>query len=82
MCLAVPAKIIELKNGAMAIVESEGVIKEISVIMIKNPTIGDFVIVHVGFALNKIDEDEAFRTFELIEQVEREREREREIEYD
>lgn len=69
MCLAVPAKIIELKNGEMAVVESEGVIKEISVSLIENPTIGDFVIVHVGYALHKIDMNEAFKTFELIEQV-------------
>lgn len=69
MCLAVPAKIIELTNCEMAIVESDGVLKEISVVMIENPTVGDFVIVHVGFALNKIDMDEAFKTFELIEQI-------------
>lgn len=71
MCLAVPAKIIEIKEGQMATVESEGVMKDISISMIENPAIGDYVIVHVGYALNKIDEDEAKKTFDLIEQLEK-----------
>lgn len=71
MCLGVPAKILELKDSQIATVESEGVIKDISVAMIENPMIGDYVIVHVGFALNKIDEEEAQKTFALIEEMER-----------
>jgi hydrogenase expression/formation protein HypC len=69
MCLAIPAKIIEIKSGNMALVESEGVIKEISLAMIENPLVGDYVIIHVGFALNKIDEDEALKTIELINEI-------------
>jgi hydrogenase expression/formation protein HypC len=69
MCLAVPAKIIEIKDGNMALVESEGVIKEVSLAMIEGPEIGDYVIVHVGFAINKIDQDEALKTLDLIEEI-------------
>jgi hydrogenase expression/formation protein HypC len=69
MCLAIPAKIIELKNENMALVESEGVVKEISLAMIENPLVGDYVIVHVGFAINKIDEDEAMKTLDLINEI-------------
>lgn len=69
MCLAVPAKIIEIKKNNMALVESEGVIKEISLAMIENPVLGDYVIVHVGFALNKIDQDEALKTLDLIQEI-------------
>lgn len=69
MCLAIPAKIIEIKNGSMALVEFEGVIKEISLAMIESPLIGDYVIVHVGFAISKIDYEEAQKTLELIDQI-------------
>jgi hydrogenase expression/formation protein HypC len=69
MCLAIPAKIIEIKDDHMALVESEGVIKEISIAMIDNAMIGDYVIVHVGFAINKIDEEEALKTFDLINEM-------------
>lgn len=69
MCLAIPAKIIEIKNGNIAIVESDGVLKEISVAMIENPIVGDYVIIHVGFALNRIDLDEALKTIDLIDQM-------------
>jgi hydrogenase expression/formation protein HypC len=69
MCLAIPAKIIEIKTGNMALVESEGVIKEISLAMIEHPEIGEYVIIHVGFALNRIDQEEALKTLDLIEEI-------------
>jgi hydrogenase expression/formation protein HypC len=74
MCLAIPAKIIEMRNGSMALVEFDGVIKEISLAMIENPAIGDYVIIHVGFAISKIDQDEALKTLDLIDQIEKYRE--------
>jgi hydrogenase expression/formation protein HypC len=74
MCLAIPAKIIEMRNGSMALVEFDGVIKEISLAMIENPAIGDYVIIHVGFAISKIDQDEALKTLDLIDQIEKHRE--------
>ena len=57
MCLAVPAKIIEI-NGDMAITEIEGVRRECNVCLVENPQIGEHVLIHAGFAIQKwTDED-------------------------
>ena len=69
MCLAVPAQIIELLENEQALVESGGVRKVISVSMIEAPKVDDFVIVHVGHALNKIDASEAQKTIDLIKEL-------------
>lgn len=69
MCLAVPAKIIEIKENGIAVVESSGIKKDVSISLIENPQVGDFVIVHVGYAINKIDEEEALKTFDLIDNI-------------
>jgi len=68
MCLAIPAQIIEIKSEDKAIVEMDGLKKEISIILIDELEVGDYVIVHVGFALNIIDEDEALKTIALFEE--------------
>lgn len=66
MCLAVPAKIIDLRPDGLADVEVEGVIKEVSLALVDGVGPGDYVIVHVGYALSKLDQDEAARTLELF----------------
>lgn len=66
MCLAIPARIIELLDGDRARVSLSGVIKEISVALIEDPRPDDYVILHVGFALSKLDEAEAERTLALM----------------
>lgn len=66
MCLAIPAEITELLPDAMAKVSLDGVTKQISVALIENPQVGDYVVLHVGFALTRIDADEARRTLALI----------------
>ena len=66
MCLAVPAKIISLGNDDKALVDLGGVQKEISVKLLDNVTEGDYVLVHAGFALSKMDETEAEETLELF----------------
>ncbi len=66
MCLAIPAKIIRLRNDGLADVELEGVIKEVSLALIADAEPGDYVIVHVGYALAKLDQDEAARTLKLF----------------
>ncbi len=71
MCLAIPAEVTELLPHDMARVSFDGVGKVISVALIENLTIGDYVVVHVGYALNKIDADEARRTLELLAEIER-----------
>lgn len=71
MCLAVPARIIDVLDGAQATVDLDGVRKQISLALVDGVVPGDFVIVHVGYALNRLDPEEAERTLELFAQVDR-----------
>jgi len=66
MCLAIPAKIIELRENQKALAEVGGVQREISLALLKDIHVGDYVIVHVGFALSKLDEEEAQKTLALF----------------
>jgi hydrogenase expression/formation protein HypC len=61
MCLAIPSKVIELGEGDMATVALEGVKKRISVALLDEVAIGDYVLVHVGYALHKLCPEEAAR---------------------
>jgi len=70
MCLAIPAQIVELRDGDMAMVDLAGVRKEISLALVDGVTPGDYVIVHVGYALNKLDPEEAARTLALFAELE------------
>lgn len=67
MCLAVPSKIIEI-NDMVAKVDVDGVIRETSIMLLDDIKIGDYVIVHAGFAINKIDEQAALQTLEDLRQ--------------
>ena len=72
MCLAVPGKIIAIDDKEemkMAKVNFGGVIKEVCLDWIENPKIGEYVLVHVGFAINKIDEEDAKETIELLREM-------------
>ena len=69
MCLAIPTRIVELLPEQMAKVSLDGVIKTISVALLDQVAIGDFVILHVGYALALIDEDEALKTLELLHEA-------------
>ena len=66
MCLAIPAEVVELLDGDRARVSLGGVTKDISLALVDDVAIGDYVLLHVGFALGKIDADEAQRTLELL----------------
>ncbi len=66
MCLAIPALVSELLPDDMARVSLDGVTKEISVAMVEDVVPGDYVIVHVGYALAKIDAEEAEKTLALL----------------
>jgi hydrogenase expression/formation protein HypC len=68
MCLAVPSKIIEI-NDTVAKVNVDGVIRETSIMLIDDAKIGDYVIVHAGFAINKIDEKAALQTLEDLRNI-------------
>lgn len=69
MCLAIPAQIVELRDGDNALVDLAGVKKEISLALVEGVAVGDYVIVHVGYALNKLDPDEAAKTLKLFAEM-------------
>jgi hydrogenase expression/formation protein HypC len=69
MCLAVPVRVTELLPEAMAKVSLDGVTKTISVALLEDVAVGDYVILHVGFALSRIDPAEAERTLALIREL-------------
>ncbi|MEW6563613.1 MAG: HypC/HybG/HupF family hydrogenase formation chaperone [Pseudomonadota bacterium] len=69
MCLAIPARIIELLADNMAVVELEGVRKIVSVSLIEAAAVDDFVIVHVGYALQKLDREEAACTLAMFDEL-------------
>ncbi len=69
MCLAIPARIEELIVPCNAIVDLGGVRKEISLALVEDVVVGDYVIVHVGYALQKLDQEEALRTLELFAEM-------------
>lgn len=66
MCLAIPARIVELLEGDAARVDVGGVRKEISLALVEGARVGDYVIVHVGYALSLLDVEEAERTLALF----------------
>lgn len=55
MCLAIPARVVELGDGDTAIVDLGGVRKDISLALVDGTQVGDYVIVHVGYALTRLD---------------------------
>jgi len=73
MCLAVPGRILETTGEdplvRMARVDFSGVVKEVSLACVPEAKPGDYVLVHVGFALQTLDEDEARKTLELLDQM-------------
>ena len=70
MCLAIPAKITSIDETAdAATVSLGGVRKQVSLALVDGADIGDYVLVHVGYALNKISPEEAERTLRLIAEV-------------
>ena len=69
MCLAIPARVEELTTPDSAIVNLGGVRKEISLALVEDAAVGDYVIVHVGYALQKLDQEEAERTLEMFAEM-------------
>jgi hydrogenase expression/formation protein HypC len=72
MCLAIPGKVIEtLESGGlrMARVSFGGMVKQVCLEYTPEATIGDYVLVHVGFALSRVDQQEAERTFKLLDEL-------------
>jgi len=69
MCVAVPARVVRIEGGT-ATVELAGVRRDVSLQLLDHTAVGDYVIVHAGFAIQKLDEQEALVTLDLLRQVE------------
>lgn len=71
MCLAVPAQVVEIvdEENQIAKVEIGGVRRNVSVALLDSVGVGDWVLVHVGFAIQKVDEEEAKQTIALLTQL-------------
>ena len=68
MCLAIPSKIVAI-NDSIGTLDVDGVKREVSLLMLENPRIGDWVIVHAGFAIQTLDESAALETLKLLKEA-------------
>ena len=73
MCLAVPGKIVSVEDGDPMLrsgrVDFSGVVKDVNLAYVPDARVGDYVLVHVGFAINTIDEHEARQVFEHLREM-------------
>ncbi len=74
MCLSIPGKLIKITHQLDEIfrvgkVSFDGIIKEVSLTLVPEAKVGDYVMVHVGAAISMIDEEEAKKTFDLLKQL-------------
>lgn len=69
MCLAIPARVVDMPDAETAVVDLGGVKKAISLALVEDVAVGDYVIVHVGFALNKLNPEEAEKTLALFAEM-------------
>ena len=70
MCLALPAKITHIDDsGEMATAALGDVSREISLALVEDVSVGDYVLIHVGFAISQLDEDEAHETLALLTEM-------------
>jgi hydrogenase expression/formation protein HypC len=72
MCLAIPGKVLEefdRRGMRMAKVQFGGIVREASLDYVPDARVGDYVLVHVGFAISTVDAEEAARTYEALEQL-------------
>ena len=71
MCLAIPSKVIEIKAGDTVIVDTMGSKRLVSTMLLEEPAhIGDYLLIHVGYAMQKIDEKEAMESLNLFREIE------------
>ena len=68
MCLAIPSKIVDI-NSNIATIDVEGVRRQASLMLVEDARVGDYVIVHAGFAIQKLDEESALESLKLLREV-------------
>ena len=71
MCLAIPAKVVQKLENDQALVEVGGVRNQISLMLVEDVTVGDYVIVHVGFAIARLNAEEAAKSLALFDEIAR-----------
>jgi hydrogenase expression/formation protein HypC len=72
MCLAVPGKLVETQligDSRLGVVEFGGIKRSVFLDFVPEAQKGDYVLVHVGFAISRLDEEEAQRTYQLLERI-------------
>ncbi|HEX6805575.1 MAG TPA: HypC/HybG/HupF family hydrogenase formation chaperone [Terriglobales bacterium] len=72
MCLAIPGKVVSIEqaNGLrVGRVQFGGIVRQASLDFVPEAEVGDYVLVHVGFAISKVDEEEAARTYQLLDEM-------------
>ena len=70
MCLSIPSKVVEIYDNNMATVDTMGIKRHVSLdLMADEINIGDYILIHVGFAMNKIDEAEALQSLEVYREM-------------
>lgn len=72
MCLGVPGKVVEIyeRDGLrMGKIDFGGVLKEACLAYVPEVEVGDYTLIHVGFAINRVDEEEARRSYEMLEEI-------------
>jgi hydrogenase expression/formation protein HypC len=68
MCLAIPMSVIEI-NGEMGVVESKGVQRRVGLQLLEDIKLGDWVLIHAGFAISKLNQEEAEETLALLKEA-------------
>ncbi len=68
MCLAIPSKIIKIENN-IATIDVDGVQREASLLLLEDAQVGEYVVVHAGFAINKINEEHALESLKLLREA-------------
>ena len=68
MCLAIPAKIMSIEDN-MGTVDMAGIQKKVSLLLLEEPQVGDYVIVHAGFGIHKIDEEVALESLRILREA-------------
>jgi hydrogenase expression/formation protein HypC len=69
MCLAIPMKLIRLRDDGAGVGDIDGTLHDVDLSLIESPAIDDYLIVHAGFAIERLDEDEANKRLQLFEDL-------------
>ena len=73
MCLGIPGKVVSIEENPLGMTTGKvsfgGIVKSVCLAYVPDAQVGDYVVVHVGFAISKVDEEEAQETFRLLEEL-------------